>query len=69
MSKRLARMKEKPRAGWSINDIEAVCRELGIASDPLRVGGSHYKISDPAMTEILTVPFKRPSNPYISGSS
>lgn len=28
--------------------------------EPPRGGGSHYKIYHPAMSEILTVPFKRP---------
>ena len=63
MSKRLARMVENPRAGWSIDDVAALCREFEIACDPPRGGGSHYKLSHPAMLEILTVPFKRPIKP------
>jgi hypothetical protein len=63
MSKRLARMAESPRAGWSIADVEAVCREFGIICEPPRGGGSHYKIWHPKVPEILTVPFKRPIKP------
>ncbi|WP_299639517.1 type II toxin-antitoxin system HicA family toxin [Devosia sp.] len=63
MSKRLARMAENPRAGWSIADVEAVCSEFGIACAAPRGGGSHYKIWHPLVREILTVPFKRPSSP------
>jgi hypothetical protein len=63
MSKRLARMVENPRAGWTISDVEAVCAEFGITCQPPRGGGSHYKISHPAVPEILTIPFKRPIKP------
>lgn len=63
MSKRLARMAENPRAGWSISDVEAVCREFGITCEAPRGGGSHHKVWHPSMTEILTVPFKRPIKP------
>jgi len=63
MSKRLVRMAGSPRAGWSIADVEAVCREFGISCEPPRGGGSHYKIWHAAVPEILTVPFKRPIKP------
>lgn len=63
MSKRLARMAENPRAGWSIADVEAVCREFGITCEAPRGGGSHYKVWHSAVPEILTVPFKRPIKP------
>ena len=60
MSKRLAQMRDNPRAGWSIADVVALCSEEGISCTPPRGGGSHYKISHPARREILTLPFKRP---------
>ena len=63
MSKRLTRMAENPQAGWTIADVAALCRELGISCDPPRGGGSHYNISHPLVAEILTVPFKRPIKP------
>lgn len=63
MSKRLARMVENPRAGWTIADVEALCREFDIHCDPPRGGGSHYKVWHTALGEILTVPFKRPIKP------
>lgn len=66
MSKRLARMAENPRAGWTIEDVAALCREFDIACAPPRGGGSHYKISHEAMPEILTLPFKRPIKPVYS---
>jgi hypothetical protein len=56
-------MAENPRAGWSIEDVAALCREFDVGCDPPRGGGSHYKISHPTMAEILTVPFKRPIKP------
>ena len=31
MSRRLAAMKNNPRADWQITDVEAVCREHGVA--------------------------------------
>jgi hypothetical protein len=63
MTKRLARMGENPRAGWTISDVQALCAEFEIACQPPRGGGSHYKISHAAVPEILTIPFKRPIKP------
>lgn len=63
MSKRLERMRRHPQSDWTINDVTALCREFRISCEPPRGGGSHYKIYHPAMTEILTLPFKRPIKP------
>jgi hypothetical protein len=63
MSKRLERMRRNPAADWTINDVEAVCREHGIQCMPPRGGSSHYKISHPSQREILTIPFRRPIKP------
>jgi hypothetical protein len=56
-------MRQNPRADWTIADVEAVCREHGVECAPSRSGSSHYKVTHSTMTEILTVPFKRPIKP------
>jgi hypothetical protein len=56
----LERMRASPASDWQIADIERVCRERRIRCTPPRGGGSHYKVSHPAMPEILTVPYRRP---------
>jgi hypothetical protein len=60
MSKRLEAMRRNPRADWKIADVVALCREFGIFCEPLRGGGSHYKIAHPRLPEKLSIPFKRP---------
>ncbi|TIX43729.1 MAG: type II toxin-antitoxin system HicA family toxin [Mesorhizobium sp.] len=60
MGKRLEHMRRNPRGDWSIADVRAVCDEAGVQCIPPRSGGSHYKVYHSAMTDILTVPFKRP---------
>ena len=56
-------MRRHSQSDWTIKDVEALCQEHHITCEPPRGGGSHYKISHPLMTEILTVPFKRPVKP------
>jgi hypothetical protein len=57
--KRLAAMRRNPAGDWRIEDVKAVCRSCGIAcAAPTR--GSHYDLSHPMRSEILTVPFARP---------
>jgi hypothetical protein len=63
MSKRLERMRSNPQGGWTISDVEALCREFDIACMPNRAGGSHYKVAHASQREILTIPFKRPIKP------
>ena len=59
--KTIAGMRASPQ-GWAIADVERVCAHKGlVCSAPRR--GSHYKVSHPALPEILTVPFKRPIKP------
>ncbi len=53
-------MRRHPQSDWTIKDVEALCREHNIRCEPPRGGGSHYKVSDERMAEILTIPFKRP---------
>lgn len=61
--KRLARMRENPRDGWTIQDVQSVCDKHGVACNPPRGGGSHYTISHPSQAEILTIPAHRPIKP------
>lgn len=61
--KRLREMERNPAAGWSIADIEAVCRRVGVDCTPPRGGGSHYTLSHPRMSMILTIPARRPVKP------
>jgi hypothetical protein len=63
MSKRLEDMRNNPRGDWSIEDVEAICREYGILCSAPRGGGSHYKIAHQRMAEKLTIPYKRPIKP------
>jgi hypothetical protein len=62
-SKRLDAMRRNPRADWTIEDVEAVCREHGVRCEPSQGGSCHYKIFYSAMSSKLTVPFRRPINP------
>jgi len=55
------RMRRNPKGDWNINDIQRVCRENGLACDPPRGGGSHYKIR--ARGFMLTIPARRPIKP------
>ena len=63
MSKRLDAMKSNPKANWKIEDVEALCREFGIARVAPSGGGSHFKVSQPSIKEILTIPARRPIKP------
>ena len=63
MSKRLERMRRNPAADWTIENIEAVCREHAILCEPSRGGGFHFKVAHPAVREKLTIPFKRSIKP------
>jgi hypothetical protein len=60
---RLDRMTASPAGDWTIEDIEALCREHGIRCTPPRGGGSHWKVSDPTQHDILTIPRRRPIKP------
>lgn len=58
--KRLARMRNNPKADWQISDVETVCRAYDIACEPPTGGGSHYTVSHPSQSAILTVPARKP---------
>lgn len=57
----LDRMRANPR-DWRIEDLEAVCRDEGIACTPPR-NGSHFKLKHAGVAEILTIPAHRPIKP------
>jgi hypothetical protein len=63
MSKRLERMRSNPQGGWTMADVEALCREFDVVCMANRSGGSHYKVMHASQREILTIPFKRPIKP------
>ena len=63
MSDLLDRMRRRPAADWAISDVETVCTRHGVRCTPPSGGGSHYKVSHPAMREILTIPRARPVKP------
>ena len=60
---RLDRMRSNPAGDWTIDDVEAVCREFGIRCTAPSGGGSHYKVSHPLRRDILTIPRRRPVKP------
>ena len=63
MSRRLDAMRSNPAGDWTMADIEAVCREHEVRCSAPSGGGSHYKVSDPARRDILTIPSRRPVKP------
>lgn len=66
-SKKFDKIKAKPKAGWTIEDIEAACRQLDMTCTP-PTRGDHYKVSSPHIAAIHTIPAKRPIKlPYIKG--
>jgi hypothetical protein len=57
--KRLERMRENPKAGWTVEDVRAVCHANGVEfRSPKR--GSHCKVTHESQREILTIPQNRP---------
>jgi predicted RNA binding protein YcfA (HicA-like mRNA interferase family) len=63
MADLLERMRRNPKGDWTMRDVERVCRTHGLACTPPTGGGSHYKVSHPAIQDILTVPAHRPIKP------
>jgi hypothetical protein len=55
----LDRMRRNPQGGWTIKDVETVCKQHGLTCSPPK-RGSHYKIAGPGFPHILTIPFNRP---------
>lgn len=60
-AKLLDAMRANPR-DWRIKDVAALCVNFGIECSPPR-GGSHFKVTHPAMFRILTIPARRPIKP------
>jgi hypothetical protein len=56
----LDRMRRNPAGDWTIADVENLCRQYGIGCRPPSGGGSHFKISHDLVTDILTIPARRP---------
>lgn len=61
-SKMLERMREN-RKDWRIEQVETLCRQVGLCCRPPKTG-SHYKITSAVATNgILTIPANRPIKP------
>ena len=60
---RLDRMRASPAADWTIEDVEALCRDRAVRCAPPSGGGSQRKVSDPSQRDILTIPSRRPIKP------
>lgn len=54
----LQAMRDNPK-DWTISDVERVGRAFGLSVRPPK-RGSHYTVSSPHSTQIVTVPHKRP---------
>lgn len=64
MSDLLEQMRRNPQGDWTIGDVQRLCAEHGLTClAPTR--GSHYKISRPGHSSILTIPLNAQSNQYI----
>ena len=61
-SKMLERMRTNP-ADWKIENVETLCRQVGLECMPARGGGSHFKAWSAHLNGILTIPAKRPIKP------
>jgi len=59
----LERMRRNPAADWMMRDVVTLCARHGLRCTPPSGGGSHWKVSHPAVAAILTIPFRRPINP------
>lgn len=59
----LDRMKRNPAGDWTIADVETLCGEYDVTCTAPSGGGSHYKISDPSVPDLLTIPYRRPVKP------
>jgi hypothetical protein len=56
------RMERNPQGGFTIEDVQLVCRTDGVGCRPPS-SGSHYTVSHASQPDILTVPYKRPIKP------
>lgn len=61
--KSLIGMRNNPK-DWTIEEVETVCKSVpGVIFRAPRGGGSHYKVTHPQVSEILTIPARRPIKP------
>ena len=58
----LEKMRANPKADWRIEDVETLCRQVGLTLSPPS-GGSHYMVTSPHAAGGLPVPFARPIKP------
>ena len=49
-----------PAGDWTIKDVETLCKGYGIRISAPSGGGSHFKVSHPSQTMILTIPYRKP---------
>lgn len=61
-SKMLEKMAAKAK-DWRIDDVETLCKQVGLDCMAPRGGGSHYRVSSSKLAGILTIPAKRPIKP------
>jgi len=61
--KQLAAMRRCPSDGWTIRDVELLCRNLGLACKPPK-HGEHHVVSQPKVEGLLTIPTRRPIKPF-----
>lgn len=60
--KLLEKMRANPKDDWTLENVETLCRQIGLTcSSPSR--GSHYKVSSPHSERIVTIPAHRPVKP------
>lgn len=55
-------MRANPKADWRIEDVETLCRQIGLTLSPPS-GGTHYMVTSPHAAGGLPVPFARPIKP------
>ena len=58
----LERMRRNPAGDWTMADVDAVCRERGLAFRPGH-GTSHAHAKHPRARDLFTVPARRPIKP------
>jgi hypothetical protein len=63
MADLLDEMKRNPQGDWTIKDVIRVCADHGVSCEAPKGGGSHYKVTHKRISQIQTVPFKRPIKP------
>ena len=55
----LEKMRRNANNDWRIEDVLKLAKQTGLDAAPPH-GGSHYTLASSYLSEILTVPFKRP---------